>query len=128
MILNISVLPGNYSIYKFQEESDIPDWIYSSKFYSITRTEDEISVVANQVDYVIPGLICNRDWCILKIIGPLDFSLVGIVADFSTILKNKKIPIFVISTYDTDYFLIKKADLSKGIKALDEKGHKISMV
>ena len=127
MILNISVLPGNYSIYKFQEESDIPDWIYSSKFYSITRTEDEISVVANQVDYVIPGLICNRDWCILKIIGPLEFSLVGIVADFSTILKNKKIPIFVISTYDTDYFLIKQADLSKGIKALDEKGNKISM-
>ena len=127
MILNISVLPGNYSIYKFQAVSDIPDLIYSSNFYSITRTEEEISVVANQVDYVRPDLKCNRDWCILKIIGPLDFTLVGIVADLSTILKNKKIPIFVISTYDTDYILIKQADLGKGIKALEEKGHKISM-
>ena len=123
MILNISVLPGNYSIYKFHTESDIPDWIYSSKFYSLTRTEDEISVVANQVDCAIPDLICNRDWCILKIIGPLHFSLVGILADLSAILKDRKIPIFVISTYDTDYFLIKQADVNKGINALEEKGH-----
>jgi hypothetical protein len=127
MILNISVLPGNYSIYRFLTESDIPDWIYTSNFYSITRTEDEISVVANQVDRVIPDLICNRDWCILKIDGHLDFSLVGIVADLSTILKIRKIPIFVISTYDTDYFLIKQVDLNKGIRALEEKGHKISI-
>jgi hypothetical protein len=127
MILNISVLPGNYSIYRFQAVSDIPDWIYTSDFYSKTRTEDEISVVANQVDYLVPDLICNRDWCILKIDGHLDLSLVGIVADLSTILKSRKIPIFVISTYDTDYFLIKQADLSKGIKALEEKGHKISI-
>lgn len=127
MILNISVLPGDYSIYRFQAESVIPDWIYKSNFYSITKTDDEISVVANQVDYVIPDLICNRDWRILKIDGHLDFSLVGIVADLSNILKIRKIPIFVISTYDTDYFLIKQVDLSKGIKALEKKGHKISI-
>lgn len=127
MSLNISVLFDLYSIYRFPAESVLPDWIYTSKFYSITRTEDEISVVANQVDRVIPDLICNRDWRILKIEGQLDFSLVGIIADLSTILKSKKIPVFVISTYDTDYFLIKHADLNKGIEALEEEGHKISI-
>ena len=124
MILYLSVLPDNYSIYKFKSESEIPDWINSSDFYSVTKTKDEISVVGLQIDISINS-ICNRDWRVLKIAGPLDFSLIGIIADVSITLKNKNIPVFIISTYDTDYILIKQKDLTKGIKALKEKGHKI---
>ena len=124
MILYISVLPDNYSIYRFKSESEIPDWILSSDFYSVTKTKDEISVVGPQTDKTINS-ICNRDWRVLKIAGPLDFSLIGIIADVSITLKNKNIPLFIISTYDTDYILIKQKDLNKGIKALEEKGHKI---
>ena len=124
MILNISLLPDNYSIYRFKSESEVPGWVYSSDFYSITKTKDEISVVASQDD-VAAGIISNPDWRVLKIAGPLEFSLIGIIADVSTTLKDKKIPIFIISTYDTDYILIKQKDLSSGMKALKEKGHKI---
>jgi hypothetical protein len=72
MILYISVLPDNYSIYRFKSESEIPVWILSSDFYSVTKTKDEISVVGPQTDITI-NYICNRDWRVLKIAGPLDF-------------------------------------------------------
>jgi hypothetical protein len=124
LILTINILPDTYSIYRFKSESEIPGWIYSSEFCSITKTKDEISVVASQADEAV-DLQCNRDWRVLKIAGPLDFSLIGIVADVSTALSDKNIPLFIISTYDTDYILVKQNDLIAGIKALEEKGHKI---
>jgi hypothetical protein len=126
MKLKFRVLEESYSIYKFKRESVLPDWIYSSDFYSITRTEDELSVIALQTELISEDTICNRDWRILKIEGPLDFSLVGIIADISKIFKDRKISIFAISTYDTDYILVKEKDLNAGINALKEKGHNIS--
>jgi hypothetical protein len=127
MTLNLIVLADKYSIYKFKNESALPDWIYSSDFYSITKTKDEISVIAIQTDSLSEDIICSKNWRIFKIAGPLDFSLVGIIADISCILKEKKISIFTISTYDTDYILVKQKDLSIGIKALKDKGHNISI-
>jgi uncharacterized protein len=124
MILNIRVLPDHYSIYRFKPGTEIPEWIYSSEFFSITRTQDEISVVTSQTD-TETGFLSNRDWRVLKIAGPLDFSLIGIIADISVVLKDKNIPILSISTYDTDYILIKQKDLETGIMALEENGHKI---
>jgi hypothetical protein len=124
LILTIDILPDNYSIYKFESGSEIPDWVYLSEFSSVTTTKDEISVVAFQTDDEA-GLKCSRDWRVLKIAGPLDFSLIGIVADVTSTLKDKNIPVFIISTYDTDYILIKQNDLIDAITALEEKGHKI---
>ena len=123
--MNIIVLEHKYCIYKFKNESTFPGWIYSSDFYSVTKTGNEISVVTIQPDSIPEDIICNGDWRILKIKGPLDLSLVGIIAEVSTILKNKKVPIFIISTFDTDYILVKQKDLNIGIKALEEKGHNI---
>jgi hypothetical protein len=124
--MNLIELKHKYSIYKFRNESALPDWIYSSAFYSITKTPDEVSVVALQVEPAPKDILCNRDWRILKIAGPLDFSLTGIIADISSTLKDINIPIFTISTYDTDYVLVKENDLGKAIKALKEDGHYIS--
>lgn len=97
--------------------------IYSSDFYSITKTKDEISVVAPHADGI--DLLCNQGWRVLKIAGPLDFSIIGIIADVSTALRNNNIATFIISTYDTDYILIRQKDLIIGIKALTESGHNI---
>ncbi len=116
--MKLTVLPEKYSIYKFRDESSIDEWIMSSDFYSVTRTKDEISVVAIQKDPSPSGIVCNRDWRILKIEGPLDLSLVGVIAGVSAIFGEKKIPVFIISTYDTDYILIKHNDLNTGIEAL----------
>ena len=104
----------------------MPEWIYSSEFYSVTKTKDEISVVTSQTDSNPVNCLSNRDWRIIKIEGPLDFSLVGIIADLSAILKKKDISIFTISTFDTDYILVKQKNLSDGIKTLIENGYIIS--
>ena len=124
--MNLIELKHKYSIYKFRDESALPDWIYSSAFYSITKTPDEVSVVALQVDPAPKDILCNSDWRILKMAGPLDLSLTGIIADISGTLRDKNIPIFTISTYYTDYILVKENDLEKAIIALKDKGHYIS--
>jgi hypothetical protein len=125
--MNFEVLESNYAIYRFGNASVLPDWIYSSRFYSITKTKDEISVVAAQNAFISSDIVCNKDWRIIKIEGPLDFSLVGIIADISAIFKRKKISVFTLSTYDTDYFLIKQKDLDVGIQALIENNHKVAI-
>ena len=123
--MNFRVLSGKYAIYKFSIGSVLPEWIYSNDFYSITKTIDEISVVAQQSDVNEGYIGCNNEWRIIRIDGSLDFSLVGIIADISAIFKKENISIFTISTYDTDYFLIKQKDLDTGIQALIENKHNV---
>jgi uncharacterized protein len=111
-------LPGKYSICRFETEAMLPGWIYQSDFYSITKTADELSVVTAQNDSLSYDIPCSKDWRILKVIGPLDFSLVGVIADISVILKDNDISIFTVSTFDTDYILVKEKDLRKSIESL----------
>ncbi len=121
--MDLIVLTKKYSICKFKNGLPLPEWIYLSDFYSITKTKDELSIVAEQREPVSGNIDCNKDWRIIKVVGPLDFSQVGIIAELSNILKEKKISIFTISTYDTDYILVKEKDLKAGIDALRENKH-----
>jgi hypothetical protein len=125
MIHNLKVLPKKFLILKFQTDSVLPDWIYSSDFYSITKTHEELSVVTEQPDSINESIKVSKDWRVLKIIGPLDFSLVGVIADISNILKDARVPIFTISTYNTDYILVRQKDLDVSIRALRDKNYNI---
>jgi hypothetical protein len=125
--MNLIILKKRYSIYKFKSDCVLPGWVYLSDFYSITKTKDELSVIAIPPDSISEKITCSKDWRILKVDGPLDFSLIGIIADISIILKEKKISIFTISTYDTDYILVKQNKLNIGIKALRDKKYTISL-
>jgi len=125
--LTFILLSDKYSIYRFRRGAILPDWVYSSEFYSITQTTDELSVIATQSEIILDNAVINNDWRILKIAGPLDFSLIGIIADVSGIFKEKRISICAISTFDTDYIMIKEKDLIQGLEALREKGHEISI-
>ena len=127
MLMNLILLKDTYSIYKFRDEHNLPYWIYSSEFYSITRTSEEFSVVAPQVDLISSGIISNRDWRILKIAGTLDFCLTGIIARITAILAKEAIPVFIVSSYDTDYILVKQDDLDNSIRSLSENGYFISV-
>jgi hypothetical protein len=124
--MNLTVLKNKYAIYKFKNGCILPGWIYLSDFYSITRTMDELSVIAVQTDLVTGEITCSKDWRILKITGPLDLSMVGVIADISNILKEKSVAIFAVSTYDTDYFMVKQNKLNTSVKALRDKSYKIS--
>ena len=125
--MNLIILKKRYSIYKFKSDCVLPGWVYLSDFYSITKTKDELSVIAIQTDSISEKITCSKDWRILKVVGPLDFSLIGIIAGISIILKEKKISIFTISTYDTDYILVKQNKLNIGIKALRDNKYIISI-
>jgi hypothetical protein len=127
MIHNLKVLQKKYSILKFQTDSALPDWIYLSDFYSITRTHEELSVVTEQPDPAADNITGSKDWRVLKIIGPLDFSMIGVIADISNILKDARVPIFTISTYNTDYILVRQKDLDVTIKALRDKNYNITI-
>ncbi|MBD7911685.1 ACT domain-containing protein [Clostridium sp. Sa3CVN1] len=122
--MNIKVLEENYIVCRLDNEEVVPRWVNSKKFTSITRTEDELSIVCE--DKNIPQEIkVERTWRILKIEGPLDFSLIGILSNISSILAEEKISIFAISTFDTDYILVKEEDLEKTINTLIANGHNI---
>lgn len=126
MILDFTILKGDYSIYRLKIDSTVPSWVYDSDFYSVTKTIDELSIVCETVD--IPSgdrFKIDRHWRILKINGPLDLSLVGIIADISGLFKENDIPIFILSTFNTDYILVKFQYLDKTISLLDNNGHKI---
>lgn len=122
--LTLHVLKDFYLICRFQPGSEIPNFD-TSEFYSVTGTTEELSLVCKQADTSEKFPNANKNWRVLKIIGPLDFSLTGILAEISSILKNVKIPIFTISTYGTDYILVKNDFLPKAMNALMEKGYGI---
>ena len=116
-ILTMKLLKEKYGVCRLDKTELIPEWAKASDFFSITKTLDELSIVCAENN--IPNHIkCERNWRVLKIEGPLDFSLIGILASISTILAKKRISIFAISTYDTDYILVKDKDIDNAIATL----------
>lgn len=83
----------------------------------MTRTQDELSVVCEE-ETVPPQLEADRGWRLLGVQGPLEFSMVGVLAGLATTLANANISIFAISTYDTDYLLVRDQDLHRAVDAL----------
>jgi len=116
-ILTMKLLKEKYGVCRLDKNDLIPEWSQTSDFFSIARTSDELSIVCSQ-DNIPNDIKCEKDWRILKIEGPLDFSLIGILSSISTILARKGISIFAISTYDTDYILVKDKDINNAIVAL----------
>ena len=121
-ILKLSILDGEFTIHQFQSDHEISQKIYDSNFYSISKTEDEVSVVCNS-SVLLDSEKSESGWSCIKVIGQLDFSLTGILAEISTILSKAGISIFAISTYDTDYILVKKEKLQLAEEALLAAGH-----
>ncbi|MBN1231470.1 MAG: ACT domain-containing protein [Anaerolineales bacterium] len=126
MALQLTVLPGIFTVVRLPAVSSIPGWLEESDWVSVTRTAEELSIVCK--DSSIPkdfaGTI-ESGWHILKILGPLDFSLVGVLAKISGILADAEISVFVISTFDTDYILLKENSLVSALSLLTNTGYVI---
>jgi len=123
-ILTMKLIKEKYGVCRINPNELIPEWAQNSDFFSITKTCDELSIVCSQ-DAIPNDIKCEKDWKILKIEGPLDFSLVGILASISTILAQKGISIFAISTYDTDYIFVKNKDIDNAIESLIKERYEI---
>lgn len=123
-MLSIKVLAGRFAICQLKLEEPIPIWIYSSSFYSISKSEDELSLVCEE-RVVQTVLSRSNGWRLLKINSVLDLSLTGITARFSTALANAGVNLSVIATYNTDYILVEEVKLSRAIEALSAAGFHI---
>src|SRR5688572_2321469 len=109
-LLTLSVLPDLYAICKLGPQAVTPDWAIRGDFHSVTRTRDEPSIVC--LERNLPaGLSAATGWRTLKLEGPLDFALTGIIAAVAEPLADAGVAIFPIATYDTDYVLVKDAQL-----------------
>jgi uncharacterized protein len=117
-MINLIPLDELFSIYQIPNNQEIPSAIISSGFYSITKTEDEISIVTNcrtEFGFTHSG----KKWKGLKVEGILDFSLTGIINEITKPLKENKIPVFVLSTFNTDYVFVQKENFEKAIQILN---------
>jgi uncharacterized protein len=116
--MRLTVLKNTYAICKLNHDSPIPPWVHASHgFASMTYTQDELSIVCEDV-FVPPDIKQERDWRIIKVIGPLDFSLVGVISKITGILANVGVSLFTVSTYETDFILVRQEALERAIHAL----------
>ena len=102
----------------------MPTWAWTGELCAVTRTIDELSVVCSE-EAVPPEAPSERGWRALKVQGPLDFSLTGVLAALTVPLAAASIPIFALSTYDTDYVLVAARDLTRAAEALTQAGHSV---
>ena len=120
--LKFSQVPGSFAVCRLASSTSVPDWASQGTFFSITRTADELSVVCPQ-SQVPRDVHYENDWACLKLEGPFPFAETGILSSFVQPLSDRAIPIFAISTFDTDYVLVKNAWVEKAIDVLKENGH-----
>ncbi|MBU1205612.1 MAG: ACT domain-containing protein [Proteobacteria bacterium] len=118
------LLPETMAICQVPKDVDVPQWALAASFYSITRTAEELSVVCPQTD-VPEGIKKDEGWRCLKVEGPLDFSATGILASLTMPLAKEEISVFAVSTYNTDYLLVKAQHLEKAVQILSQNGHRI---
>jgi uncharacterized protein len=124
--LTMKLLSEKYGVCRLDKEEAIPSWAYKGEFFSITKTADELSILCLEEN--IPADIrCEGDWRILKVEGPLDFSLIGILSKISGVLAHQDISIFAVSTYDTDYILVKESNVESAVEALNKDGYEIKL-
>ena len=122
--MTLDPLPGVYAICRLPAESPVPPWA-AGVFSSITRSASELSIVCGAAD-VPPAVQAERGYRGLAVRGPLDFSLVGIVAALASPLAAASVSIFVVSTYDTDYLFVREAELERATAALRGAGHAVA--
>jgi hypothetical protein len=115
-------LAGAYAIVRMDPEATVPDWATKGVFSSITRTADELSIVC-PADNLPANLGSQSRWSCFKLEGPFPFSQTGVLLACIEPLSHNGIPIFTISTYDTDYVLVEEEFMGVAQQALGAAGH-----
>jgi len=115
--LTLKLISENFSIHSLPVNSQIPQEIFTAPIYFIAKTFEEISIVLPS-KYSLDSDDVETDWQALEVVGPLDFLLTGILSNISSVLADEKISIFAMSTFDTDYILVKSNTVKAAISAL----------
>jgi hypothetical protein len=119
--LNLILLPQTYAIHRLPPDSPLPDSLAACAFFSVTRTSEELSVVC-PLDLSVHSQKVEAGWRVIQVVGPLDFSMTGVIARLSGALARAEISLFAVSTFDTDYLLVKKARIKDACNVLRATG------
>jgi hypothetical protein len=115
------VLPGSFAVCRLKPDDPVPAWA-SGKFFNLTRTAEELAIICASDQ--VPAEICaERNWRVLKLVGPFPFTATGVLAAIAAPLARAKISLLSIATYDTDYFLIKEEAFEQALAVLARAGH-----
>ncbi len=121
--IKLTISEDIYSIHRLDPASSIPDEVLQCETYFIGKTDEELSVVCSS-NVLVNSMKSVTGWSYLKVIGPLDFNLQGVISGISGILAEAGISICAISTFDTDYIFVRVSDLDSAETALEKAGYK----
>src|SRR4051794_12634751 len=126
-IQTLLLLPDVYAVSRLGPAEPVPPWAFTGDLISVTRSRDELSIVCRE-GAVPTGVRCERGWRCLRVAGVLAFSLVGVLASLTAPLAAAGVSVFALSTFDTDYLLVREPDLARTLEALKAAGHVIRAV
>jgi hypothetical protein len=121
MPLKFRRLPATFAVCRLGPDAPVPAAIADTPFVSITRTAEELSIVSQAPQ----NAKCELPWICFKLEGPFPFSLTGVLASVIDPLAQSGIPIFAMSTFDTDYVLVEEESAESALKALQAAGHEL---
>lgn len=124
MRLKFRQLADTFAVCRLPPDAPVP-LCAAAEFISITRTAEELSIVC-PIDQAPTGANCESPWTCFKLEGPFHFSLTGVLASFLDPLAQDGIPIFAVSTFDTDYILVKKDHAATAVETLIKAGHTLT--
>jgi hypothetical protein len=118
------LLKDRLAVCRLAPGEPFPAWANGGAFASVTRTGDELSVVCPE-GAVPEGTRCEAGWRMFRVEGPLDFALTGVLASIAAPLARAGVSIFALSTFDTDYVMVKEEDVERAASALAAAGHRV---
>lgn len=116
------VEPGEYAVCQLEPDQPLPEWLPEAPFWTVTRAADEVSIICS-AEAVPFDSSHDGGWRLLRMIGPFPFDLTGILESVLTPLATAGVGILAISTFNTDYILVKQARLPVAVAALRAAGH-----
>lgn len=123
--LAVTLLPGYYSVCRLDPAKAAPPWATKGEFFSVTCTRDEMSVVVSR-ESVPEEVVQDAGWRCFRVEGPLPLTAIGVLATLAAALSQASVSLFAVSTYDTDYFLVKDETVETATQALANAGHFVS--
>jgi hypothetical protein len=123
--LRLHLIPAQLAVCRLLSGDAIPEWA-AGEFFSITRTAEELSVVCD-AKLVPDGVRHEGGWRALQVAGPLDFALTGVLASIAVPLAEAGVSIFAVSTFDTDYVLVKQNNVERAAQVLQAAGHRLTL-
>jgi len=124
MILNLDLLEGAFAVVRLNPDEPVPAWARGGALWSITQTPDELSILCAS-ERVPPGLRTEGPFRALKVRGPLDMAMIGVLTSIADPLANASVSIFALSTFDTDYVLVREIEVETALRALRLAGHQV---